>query len=176
MSSSEYALEMGRAMRMLAENEKVVLLGQSVVYPGTSMSGTLEGISEDRRIEMPVAEEMQMGISIGMSLAGLIPVSIFTRWNFLLVAANQLVNHLDKIPLYSDYRPKVIIRTGIGSEHPMHPGLQHTGNMTEAFNLLCSTINFVTLNETKDIYPSYVEALASEGSTVLVEISDKYND
>ena len=47
-------------------------------------------------IELPVAEEMQMGMSFGMSLDGTIPISIYPRWNFLLCAINQLVNHLDK--------------------------------------------------------------------------------
>ena len=30
-------------------------------------------------------------------MSGKIPVSIFPRWNFLLLAINQLVNHLDKL-------------------------------------------------------------------------------
>jgi len=174
--SSEYAEELGRAMNMLAEDERVIFLGQAIAYPGTSMSGTFKDIDKDRLLEVPVAEEMQMGLSIGLSLSGLIPVSIFTRWNFLLSATNQLVNHLDKIPLYSGYKPKVIVRTGIGSEKPMYPGLQHVGDMTSAFESLCHTVKFVTLDSVDKVLPAYKAALEDEGSTVLVEVSDKYNE
>ena len=38
-----------------------------------------------------------MGMTIGLLMAGKIPVSIYPRWNFLLLAINQLVNHLDKL-------------------------------------------------------------------------------
>ena len=41
------------------------------------------------------------------------PISIFPRWNFLLLAANQLVNHVDKINEMGakKFRNKIIIRT-----------------------------------------------------------------
>ena len=67
---------------------------------------------------MPVTEEMQMGITTGLMMAGYTPVSIFPRWNFLLLAMNQLVNHLDKFNIMTNgkYKSKAIIRTGIGSK------------------------------------------------------------
>ncbi len=116
-----------------------------------------------------------MGMSIGLAIQGWIPVSIFTRWNFLLLAANQLVNHLDKLPVYSQYRPKVIVRTGIGSEHPMHPGPQHTGDFTAAFASICPSIHFEILETADQIMPAYRAAVGRDGSSVLVERSDLYN-
>ena len=171
-----YAAELTRAMDVLAADPNVIFLGQAVAFPGTSMSGTLEKVPGYRKIEMPVAEEMQMGLSIGLSLAGWTPVSLFTRWNFLLLAANQLVNHLDKLPLISGYRPKVIVRTGVGSIRPMHPGLQHTGDYTEAFASMCPSITFVRLEDPDEIVPAYKAALERDNSTVLVEISDLFNE
>ena len=52
---------------------------------------------------------------------------------------NQVVNHLDKLALMSNggYRPKAIIRTGIGSERPLHPQHQHVGDFTDALRLMC---------------------------------------
>src|SRR3990167_8033225 len=128
-----YASELTKAMDMLATDDRVIFLGQAIKFKGTVMSDTLFNVSMDRKIEFPVAEEFQMGASIGLALIGFIPVSIFTRWNFLLLAANQLVNHLDKIPIISGYRPKMIVRVGSGSERPMYPGAQHVGNFTNAF-------------------------------------------
>jgi pyruvate/2-oxoglutarate/acetoin dehydrogenase E1 component len=131
-------------------------------------------------MELPVTEELQMGMATGMALAGLVPVSIFPRWNFLLLAANQVVNHLDKIPLMSSggFRPRVIIRTGIGSERPLHPQHQHVGDFTDAFRLMCKTIEIVRLEEPEDIFPAYQKALErTDGTnTILVEYGDYYSE
>lgn len=175
-SSFSYASELRRAMEWLAIDHRVIFLGQAVRYKGTAMSGTLEGIAVERRIEMPVCEEMQMGISIGMALRGLIPVSVYPRWNFLILAANQIVNHLDKLPLLSDYRPKVIVRVGVGSERPLYPGLQHTGDFSDGFRLLCKSIHIEQLKEPEQVFPAYQDALVREGSTILVEYGDYYNE
>lgn len=167
-------------MEFLAGDARVVFVGQAVACPGTAMSNTLTGIARDRLVELPVDEEMQMGITNGMAIEGRVPVSIFPRWNFLLLAANQLVNHLDKFPLMSNggYRPKAILRTGIGSERPLHPQFQHVGDFTEAFKLMCSNIEIIRLEEPKEIFPSYEKALQrTDGkSTLLVEYGDYYNE
>ena len=123
-------------MTFLGQHPDTIFLGQSVTYPGTAMYDTLSDVSIDKRIEMVVAEDLQMGITNGLALDGKIPVSIFPRWNFFLLATNQLVNHLDKIPMFSDYKTKVIIRVGIGSERPLHPQYQHIGDYTNAFRLM----------------------------------------
>jgi pyruvate/2-oxoglutarate/acetoin dehydrogenase E1 component len=130
------------AMNLLAEDNRTVFLGQSVAVPGTAMRTTLEDVASNKLIELPVDEDFQMGIATGMALAGYLPVSVFPRWNFLLLATNQIVNHLDKLGELSrlDPAPKVIIRTGIGSEYPLNPGPQHTGDFTEAFKLMCPNL------------------------------------
>lgn len=167
-------------MEWLARDPRVVFLGQAVACPGTAMSNTLKNVSKDRLIELPVAEEMQMGMSSGLALAGQIPVSIFPRWNFLLLAVNQVVNHLDKFPLMSNggYRPKVIIRTGIGSVRPLHPQHQHIGDFTDAFRLMCNNIEVIRLEEPQDVFPAYQRAFERDDgkSTIVVEYGDYYNE
>jgi pyruvate/2-oxoglutarate/acetoin dehydrogenase E1 component len=176
----EYKQQLCRAMELLARNPKTIFLGQAVNRPGTGISPTLEGVPAERRVELPVAEEMQLGMSVGMALSGLIPVSIFTRWNFLILAANQLVNHLDKLEAMSGggYRPRVIIRTAIGSERPLHPREQHIGDFTGPFAEMCPQIHFVRLTEPSEIVGAYQYALEREDgrSTVLVEFADYYNE
>lgn len=167
-------------MEYLARDPRVMFLGQAVACPGTAMSNTLKSVSRDKLLELPVAEEMQMGMSNGLALAGHVPVSIFPRWNFLLLAVNQVVNHLDKFPLMSNggYRPKVIIRTGIGSVRPLHPQHQHIGDFTDAFRLMCPNIEVIRLEEPQDIFPAYQKALEREDgkSTIVVEYGDYYNE
>ncbi|MDA7756427.1 hypothetical protein N8920_00870 [Opitutales bacterium] len=175
-----YFEELKKSMEFLGENKKVLFLGQAVSVPGTAMSNTLKDINPSQKVEMPVSEEMQMGITNGLALNGLIPVSIFPRWNFLLLAINQLVNHLDKITEISSggFTPKVIIRTGIGSERPLHPQCQHVGDFSESVQGMCKNVEVIKLIEPQEIFPAYKKALERDDgkSSILVEYGDYYNE
>lgn len=164
----DYKEQTRKAMKMLARNKKVIFLGQTVEYPGSPMFASLEGLP--RRIEMPVAEDMQMGISIGLALEGFIPVSIYPRIDFLIVAVNQLVNHLDKIEEMScgQFKPIVIIRTQIGNAKPLYPGIQHCSDYTKALKAMCKNVDVVKIKKAEDVVPYYKEAL--KRSTILVEV------
>ena len=167
-------------MNYLAKNEKTIFIGQAVEVPGTSMSNTLKGVNPKKLLELPVAEEMQMGITTGLALNGSIPVSIFPRWNFLILAMNQLINHLDKIKVMSNngYKIKTIIRTSVGSQKPLHPQHQHVSDFTNQVRKMCTNIEVIKLNEHNKIFPSYRKALNRKDgkSTLLVEIGDYYNE
>ena len=176
----KYFDELKKSMQFLSKNEKTVFIGQAVEVPGTAMSNTLQGINSKKLIELPVAEEMQMGITAGLALNGDIPISIYPRWNFLLLAMNQLINHLDKINIMSNngFDVKAIIRTGVGSQRPLHPQYQHIGDFTDAVKKMCTSIDIIKLNDAEDIFPSYEKALnRNDGkSTILVEFGDYYNE
>lgn len=175
---STYSKELTRSMNFLGQHRDVVFIGQSVVDGGTAMKSTLLNIESNKLFEMPVDEDFQMGLSIGMALEGRIPISIFPRWNFLLLATNQIVNHLDKLSEMTGINNsgKVIIRTGIGSINPLNPGPQHTGDFTDAFKLMCPNINVVRLDEASNIFNEYKYALERKDgkSSLIVEWSDKY--
>ena len=172
--------ELSKAMTYLGQKEKTLFIGQSVEVAGTAMRNTLLDIDVEKLIELPVEEDFQMGLSIGMALNGFVPVSIFPRWNFLLLATNQIVNHLDKLKELTqlDTPGKVIIRTGIGSENPLHPGPQHTGDFTDAFKIMCPHLNIVRLDDKEMIFEEYEKAFERKDgvSSILIEWSDKYND
>ena len=110
-----YFEELKRSMEWLGAHKDTIFLGQAVSVPGTAMSNTLVDISHDKKVELPVAEEMQMGMAVGLAIDGYVPVTIYPRWNFLLLSMNQLVNHLDRMQHISNngYKPRVIIRTSI---------------------------------------------------------------
>ena len=146
-------------MTWLGQQERTIFLGQSVVYPGNAIFKTLSGVPDSKKIEMPVAEDMQMGLSTGLSLEGFIPVSIFPRMDFLLLAINQLTNHLDKIQDMSPFRPHVIIRTSIGATKPFYPGLQHCGYYTDAFRALVSNVKVVKAIPAHSILSAKVNVL-----------------
>ena len=167
-------------MEFLARDERVMFLGQAVACPGTAMSNTLKNVAREKLLEMPVTEDLQMGVSNGLALTGVVPVCIYPRWNFLLCSVSQVVSHLDKLPAMSNggYQPKVIIRTGIGSERPLHPQFQHVGDFTDAFRLMCKNIEIIRLDEPEHIFPAYEKALTrTDGkSTIIVEYGDYYSE
>jgi len=176
----KYFDELKRTMEWLSNQQNTIFVGQAVEVPGTAMFNTLKDIDIEKRMELPVFEDTQMGISIGMSLTGSRVISIFPRWNFLLCATNQLVNHLDKYPIMSEgnITPKIIVRTAVGSERPLFPGYQHIGNMSNAYREMLSSVNIVELLEPEDIFPAYENAYNSNDgkSTILVEFQDFYNE
>lgn len=176
----KYFDELKKSMNYLADNEKTIFIGQAVEVPGTAMSNTLKEVNSKKLLELPVAEEMQMGMTLGLALDGNIPISIFPRWNFVLLAMNQLINHLDKVNIMSNngFKTKAIIRTGVGSQKPLHPQYQHIGDFTDMVRKMCSSLDVIKLNEPEDIFPSYKKALdRNDGrSTILVEFGDYHNE
>lgn len=176
----KYFDELKKSMNYLAKNRKTIFIGQAVEVPGTAMSNTLTDVKLNKKFELPVAEEMQMGMTIGMLMAGHIPISIYPRWNFLLLAINQLVNHLDKLELMTEkkFKTKAIIRTSIGSQRPLHPQHQHVGDYSQAIQKMCPRINVIKLSQPNQIFKEYKKALNRKDgkSTILVEYGDYYNE
>ena len=170
----KYFDELKRSMEYLSQDERTIFLGQAVGVSGTFMYGTVETVPQNKRVEFPVCEVFQMQFSLGLALHGRVPVSIFPRQNFLLLASSDLANMIDKMPAISDQacRPHMIIRTATGTTRPIHPGHQHVGNFAESFRSLFTTINVVELHEPEDIFPAYQTALANPGVTLLIEFGD----
>jgi len=176
----KYFDELKRSMEWLAEKEDTLFLGQAVEYPGTALTNTIANVDKSKLLEMPVNEEMQMGMTLGMALNGSVPVSFFPRWNFLILAANQLVNHIDKINIMSDggYKPKIIIRTAIGSQRPLHSQHQHISDFTAGFKALCDYVDIIRLEEPHQVFNAYKYAYERTDNrpTLLVEWGDFYSE
>lgn len=170
--TTTYKDELMRAMKLFAKNRDTIFLGQEA----DTFYKTMIDIPKDKIIIMPVMEDAQLGMSIGLSLMGYIPISLYTRMDFFLLAMNQLINHLDKIEDMSDgdFEPKVIIRVVIGETYPLNPGPQHTQDFTELLRNNLKNINVVKLENKDDIVPAYKQALLADKSTILIELKDLY--
>ena len=167
-------------MNYLGAQKNTIFIGQAVEVAGTAMTNTLSQIKKSKLMELPVAEEMQMGVSLGLAMEGYAPISIFPRWNFLLYGVNQLINHIDKFQVMNGkkIKPKIIIRTSVGSQRPLHPQYQHVGDFTEGFKKMSSTLEIINLREAKNIFPSYKKAYSRKDNkcTILVEHGDFYSE
>lgn len=166
--ANSYLSELRKSMAKLGEDPRTVFVGQGVRYDSHRMFSTLADVPMDKRIEFPVAEDFQMGFSIGLALTGKIPVSIYPRWDFLLLAANQLVNHLDKISAFG-WSPKMIIRVAIGATSPLNPGPQHSQDHTEAFRKMLKHVHIIRLEKPEFIFSNYQLALAIPQTVLVVE-------
>ena len=165
-------------MEWLAEKDNTIFLGQACKVSGHAISSTLEKVPEDKRVELPVFEETQMGMSTGMALEGFVPITMYPRFDFFILSCNQLINHLDKMRDMSkgDMTPRVIIRVAVGSKNPIDAGPQHTQDHTDAFRKMLTDVNIVQLNEPEDIFPAFKEAYEREDSksTLLIEYGEHY--
>lgn len=179
MSSPEYTPykdALTNAMTELSKKDDIVFIGQQIVYPGNPMSTTLGNVSKNLMIEVPVMEESQMGMSLGMAMQGKFVVTFYPRWDFIICAANQLINHVDKIGLMSNgkWKPNLLIRLGKGSDKPLDPGHQHRGNYFDEFKSICKNIEFHDLKTPTDIELAYKYATNEGGIHVLVEYPELY--
>ena len=166
-------------MNFLSNYSNTIFIGQSVIYSGNAIFNTLNEIPKSKKIETPVFEDVQMGISIGLAMVGFVPITCYPRFDFLILAMNQLVNHLDKIRFMSsgDFKPKVIIRTSIGSKKPLDGGVQHTQDYTKFFKNILTEVEVVMLNDSKKIFYEYKKSYLRKDlkSTLIIEQGDYYN-
>ena len=171
-----YKDELTKSMNYLAEKPNTIFVGQQIVFKGNPMSTTIEEVPTDKMIETPVFEEVQMGMSIGLGMSNMCVVSFYPRWDFLLCASNQLVNHLDKFKHMTGYDSHVIIRVGKGSDDPLDPGVQHKADYSKEFKSILSDIEIINLYDKSNIYETYKNAYQNKKPIILVEYTEKYND
>jgi acetoin:2,6-dichlorophenolindophenol oxidoreductase subunit beta len=81
--------------QLLAGDPRVFILGQglwSPWYAGTSMHDLDKEFGRERVIDSPVAENATTGAAIGAALAGMRPIVFHPRMDFMLLAADPVIN------------------------------------------------------------------------------------
>jgi pyruvate/2-oxoglutarate/acetoin dehydrogenase E1 component len=164
------------AMTTLGKIDNTIFIGQQLLWHGNPMSNTVKDVPTGKLIELPVMEESQMGMGLGLAMVGKVVITFYPRWDFLICATNQLVNHVDKIAGMSkgEWNPHMIIRIGKGSDKPLDPGHQHKGNYLEEFKSLCKNIEFHDLKSWQDVELSYKYAMDNVGIHCLIEYPELY--
>ena len=78
----------------------------------------------------------------------------------------------------NEVKPKIIIRTSIGSQRPFHPQFQHIGDFSDSIQKMCTSIEVIRLNNPKQIFPAYKKAYERKDgiNTIIVEYGDYYNE
>lgn len=174
----KYFDEIKRTMEWIGSRPECLFLGQATGVPGTFMFNTLKDVPETKRLEVPVCESLQVQLTVGLAFSGYVPISVFPRLNFLMLAMGDLSNIVDKLPDLSPTRyPKMIIRSAVGPDEPTHPGHQHVGDFTEAYKLIFKNLEVVRLDEPEQVFPAYQRALdpSEKKSFLMIEVGNNYN-
>ena len=167
-----YKDELIAANTKLAGYSNVRFVGYGLKKGGAL--GTLKNVKDEQIIEMPVAENLMMGLAIGLALQGYLPVVFIERMDFLMNAMDAMVNHLDKIRKISDgeFFPKVIIRCIVGNtDKPLYTGITHTQDFTEGLRKM---VGFPVwkLKDEGDIATLYDLSVKISDPVMLVEYKD----
>jgi pyruvate/2-oxoglutarate/acetoin dehydrogenase E1 component len=174
ISYTNYKEQLVEVMKLCNDKDNSLFIGQQILWKGNPMSTTLDFVSKDKMIEVPVMEETQMGMSLGLAMEGYFVVTFYPRWDFLISATNQLINHIDKYSLMSGEIPHIIIRIGKGSDTPLDPGHQHKGNYIEEFKSMMKTVTVMDCKTIEDIRNNYEFAIKTKGIYLINEYPEKY--
>jgi pyruvate dehydrogenase E1 component beta subunit len=82
--------------QVLASDKRVFLIGQGVTSPwyvGSTTVGLIDRFSPERIIDTPVSENGITGVAIGAALAGMRPILVHPRMDFMYYALDQIANH-----------------------------------------------------------------------------------
>lgn len=80
-------------------DESLILIGQGVTSPwyvGGTCRGLLDRFGSNRVIDTPISENSITGSAIGAALAGLKPILVFPRMDFMMYAMDPIINHAAK--------------------------------------------------------------------------------
>ena len=177
----------------LAESEKVYFLGEDILDPYGGAFKVARGLSSQypqQVITTPVSEAGMVGIAVGMALRGYRPIVEIMFGDFLMLAADQLINHASKFRWMSNDRVRVplVVRTPMGGGRgygPTHsqtlekhmlgvPGMRIVAvtALMDPAELLRSVVfeddDPVLFVEHKALYPVQVQAWNQQDFDILV--------
>ncbi|MDO9580576.1 MAG: alpha-ketoacid dehydrogenase subunit beta, partial [Bacteroidales bacterium] len=92
----QYSLAINEAFHQMMEADpSVFLMGQgtkSPWYVGNTAQGLLERFGEARVIDTPISENAMTGAAVGAALAGMKPIVVHPRMDFMLYAFDPIIN------------------------------------------------------------------------------------
>lgn len=91
-----YSLAINEALRqMMEEDGRVFVIGQGVKSPwyvGNTTRDLLNRFGSKRVIDTPVSENAMTGTAVGAAIAGMRPVAVYPRMDFIMYAFDPIIN------------------------------------------------------------------------------------
>ena len=96
MRTISYVQAINETLHQLIErDQRVFLVGQGVTSPwyvGSTTTGLIDRFGPQRIIDTPVSENGITGAAVGAALAGMRPIVVHPRMDFMYYAMDQIVN------------------------------------------------------------------------------------
>jgi pyruvate/2-oxoglutarate/acetoin dehydrogenase E1 component len=157
---SAYKDALTAAMTAFALDPKARIIGYGTAQPSRG-GGTFAGVPVEQCIETPVAENLMVGLGIGLALAGLKPLVYIERADFMLNALDAIVNHLAAMRTISrgEFRPTLLLRIVVGNtQKPLFTGPTHTQDFAAALDSMVS-FPVVSLRDEQQVTNWYAAAV-----------------
>ena len=91
-----YSLAINEALhQLMLDDENVFVIGQGVTSPwyvGNTCQGLIQRFGSERVIDTPVSENAITGASVGAALAGMRPIVIHPRLDFMMYGLDPIIN------------------------------------------------------------------------------------
>lgn len=157
--------------QLMSADESVVVMGLGVTDPigilGTTL-GLEEKFGSGRVFDTPLSEDAMTGAAIGMALAGLKPIHVHIRMDFLPLAMNQIINIAAKTRYMFGGQQAVplVIRCTIGKSWGQ--GAQHSQALHSLF-MHIPGLQVVMPTSPYDAKGCLVEAVHDNNPTLFIE-------
>lgn len=155
----------------LAHDERVFVMGQGVDDPVGMFGITLDlhkKYGQDRVFDTPLSENALTGVAIGAALAGMRPVYMHNRPDFLLLAMDQIVNHASKWSYMfgGHVRVPIVIWAAVG--RGWGGGAQHTQTLQGLFNHVPG-LRLVLPSTPRDAKGLLITSIADSNPVIIIE-------
>ncbi len=155
----------------LQKRPEVILMGEGVPDP-KEIFGTTRGLQDkygkDRVLDMPIAENGMTGVCIGASLAGIRPVIVHQRIDFVLLAMDQLINNAAKwhYMFNGQQTVPIVVRLIVGRGWGQGP--QHSQGLHKLLTQIPGLKVYMPVTAS-DAYHMMIAAVEDEGPVVFIE-------
>ena len=172
LKNLSYAEAILNATRILLKlNKNVFVYGQGVDDPRGHYGTTLnlhKHFGQDRCFDTPICEDAMTGIGIGAAIAGMNPILVHQRMDFLMLTMNQLVNMASKIHYISDGRlcVPIVIRACIGRSWGQ--GAQHSQSLYSIFAHIPG-LKVIAPTTPHDVKGALINAVEDKNPVIFIE-------
>lgn len=155
----------------MARDKSVVVFGLDVDDPkaiqGTTL-GLVQKYGHERVFGTPLSEDAMTGAAIGMALAGLRPIHIHIRMDFMMLAMNQLVNIAAKSHYMYGGQVNIplVVRSMIGKSWGQ--GAQHSQSLYSFF-MHVPGLKVVAPTTPYDAKGCLIEAIRDNNPVIYIE-------
>ncbi|MFC1984901.1 alpha-ketoacid dehydrogenase subunit beta [Chloroflexota bacterium] len=155
----------------LTRDERVFVMGQGVDDP-TGMFGITLNLhkkyGKNRVFDSPLSENALTGVAIGAALAGMRPVYMHNRPDFLLLAMDQIVNHASKWSYMFGGRVHVPIVIWATVGRGWGGGAQHTQTLQGLFTHIPG-LRLVMPSTPRDAKGLLITSIADSNPVIILE-------